>query len=235
MNAKKCIALLIVVWLSLGSTLPVSSFFWWQSWSSGFSQKMWQYGWWNMKDLFEDIDLSDDTQEELEDIYEKYQDLRSELMEEMRSGGFSSSQAESIKEDMQSMQEDMYDEIEELLEDNNETEALEELENIREDMEEKMWQNTKKFSRETFSEDKYSSEKRSKRDKKRSWYKSSFSGKLGKSLNKYSDDTLESVIDKIDDLIEKYEDNDDISEEKQEDIILQLEALRELVEEEMDN
>ncbi len=64
-------------------------------------------------------------------------------------------------------------------------------------------------------------------------YKAKFVKRIGNRLDKIPAQKLEKVSDKIDDLMERYEGNDKISEERKEKFMAQLVALKEMIEEKL--
>jgi hypothetical protein len=72
------------------------------------------------------------------------------------------------------------------------------------------------------------------RGEKKGMYKKQFATKYQARLEKASDDKLVKVLGKIEVYIEKYENNDEITEERKENILAQLTALAEMIQEIVD-
>jgi hypothetical protein len=175
-----------------------------------------------MKEVFSSLDES--TQAELKELNETHKEAMSALKAEYKDMEKTEENMAALKEKMEAAKADHYNEMKNVLGDN--TEALELLEKRKELYKENMeLRKENAQARKDF---------RGERSELVGKYKTKFADRLKSNLDRISPEKLEKVSGKIDTVIEKIEAKTNMSDEKKDQIVYQLIALKELVDEQLD-
>ena len=166
-------------------------------------------------------DLSDEVKEELKELKETFKAENDALLEELKAAHEDGDDeaVEELKEELHTLREEHYEAVKAALpEDSEATAALKERREVY------------KENREIRNE---ISEKRKEfREEKKELvgkYKKAFVNKLGNKLEKIPTDRLDAISQKIDGIIEVYSNNTRLSEEKKDALLSQLEALKDII------
>ena len=164
--------------------------------------------------------FDDDTKSAIKSLSEETKTEIKTLRENLRD----SDDKEAILEQMKNLHATQIEKMKELLSDN--TEALEVLENRIE-----LFENNRELR---MKNKKARIEYRGERSEIVEKYKTSFVKRIGNRLDSISDGKLEMVLEKIEVLIKKYEENEDISDDRKDKVVSQLVALQEIIEEKLE-
>ncbi len=163
--------------------------------------------------------VDSETRTELKDLASETQEKMKEFKQKLKD----SDDKEAVIQEMKAFHADRVQKVKVFLQDN--PEALEAIEKKKESFELKMEKRIE--NKDTSNKFKWK-----RMDLVRN-YKKKFIAKVWSRLDNISDEKLEKISDKIEKLMERYESNDKISEERKDKFMSQLIALRELIEEKL--
>lgn len=175
-----------------------------------------------MKDAFGELD--EGTREALKDLGESHKEALDAIHEKYKEMERNEENYEAMREEIDALNATHYEEVKALLGDS--ADALNLLEKRKDVFKEN--QDLRKDSAEARKEF------RGERNELVQKYKDSFISRLKNALDKIPDDKLEKVLAKIDAAMEKYEENEKITEERKDKIMSQLIALKEIIEEKIE-
>ena len=186
--------------------------------------------------------LDDDTRTALEELQADNKEALAELRED-RSEDMTDEEKEAAKAQMTELRDAHQAAVAELLADY--PEVLEAMTERKENMEDKggkmneRWEGNMKGEKKEKDQDSMKAERGNKEysqksGEKKGMYKKQFATKYQARLEKASDKNLVKVLSKIEVITEKYENDDEITEERKENILAQLAALAEMIQEIVD-
>ncbi|MDQ7009907.1 MAG: hypothetical protein Q9M94_06455 [Candidatus Gracilibacteria bacterium] len=169
--------------------------------------------------------LDDDTRAKLKQENKIFKEEIKKIREEHKNKKLDEEAREVLKEKMEEVRKANYEKMEDNLAGNEEAlNAIKSRKEVFEKNRELRKQNTEKRI-----------EFRGERNDMVVKYKTAFISKLGTRIEKINDSKLEIILPKIDTLVEKMEKNTRLTEEKRDMIISQLIALKEIIEEKLEN